>query len=171
MRRRLVFSPLFVLCGRFSSGPDQDSPGGRDAAIRDVVQKYEDSRNTTDAKAVAALFTADSDQLVSSGEWRKGRDAVVQGTMASSGATGGKRTLTVESIRYLATDVAHRRCPLRPGGTCRRPGTPYVEHLPADTDNGGLAHRGHPQHAARGPCAHRGTLARRAFTPRHAYGA
>jgi len=100
----LVFS-LLLLGGRFSSG-QSGAAGDGDSAIRDVVKKYEDARNATDANAVAALFTADSDQLVSSGEWRKGREAVVRGTMASSGATGGKRTLTVESIRYLASDVA-----------------------------------------------------------------
>jgi uncharacterized protein (TIGR02246 family) len=102
MRLCVAFS-LVLLSGRLASA--QAGAGG-DAAIRDVVKKYENARNTPDANAVAALFTADSDQLVSTGEWRKGRDAVVRGTMASSGASGGKRTLTVESIRYLAPDVA-----------------------------------------------------------------
>ena len=103
MRLCLVFS-LLIMSGRISLG--QPSSADADTAIRNIVKQYEDSRNATDAKAVAALFTADSDQLVSSGEWRKGRDAVVRGTMASSGATGGKRTLTVESIRHLTPDVA-----------------------------------------------------------------
>jgi uncharacterized protein (TIGR02246 family) len=104
MRVCLVFS-ILLLGVRLSSGQPGASGGG-DAAIRDVVKKYEDARNATNASAVAALFTADSDQLVSSGEWRRGRDAVVRGAMASSGATGGKRTLTVESVRYLSPDVA-----------------------------------------------------------------
>lgn len=104
MRLCLVFSLLF-LSGRFSAAQPA-SAGGGDAAIRDVVKRYEEARNAIDAQAVAALFTPDCDQLVSSGEWRKGRDAVVRGTMASSGATGGTRTLTVESIRYLSPEVA-----------------------------------------------------------------
>ena len=79
---------------------------GADEAIRDVVKKYVDAREKMDAKATEALFTGDADQLVSSGEWRKGRDAVVSGTMASSQSTGGRRTIAVESIRYLSTDVA-----------------------------------------------------------------
>src|ERR1019366_8396139 len=53
-----------------------------------------------------ALFTADADQLVSSGEWRKGRDAVVRGTMASSESAGGKRTITVETVRLVPPDAA-----------------------------------------------------------------
>jgi uncharacterized protein (TIGR02246 family) len=59
-----------------------------------------------DASAIETLFTAEADQLVSSGEWRKGRAAVVRGTMASSQSTGGKRTITVESIRFIAPQVA-----------------------------------------------------------------
>ncbi|HEX4947631.1 MAG TPA: SgcJ/EcaC family oxidoreductase [Blastocatellia bacterium] len=80
--------------------------GNEDAAIRAVVQKYVDARERLDAKAVEQLFTADADQLVSSGEWRKGRDAVVKGSLENSRNTGGKRTITVESVRLLSSDVA-----------------------------------------------------------------
>src|SRR5687768_15694810 len=77
-----------------------------ESAVREIVQKYLDARDRRDAKAVEALFTADADQLVSSGEWRKGRDAVVRGTLASSDASGGKRTITVESVRFVTRDTA-----------------------------------------------------------------
>jgi uncharacterized protein (TIGR02246 family) len=81
-------------------------PNVEEAAIKDVVARYVDARDKKDAKATEALFTAEADQLVSSGEWRKGRDAVVKGTMASSEASGGKRTITVETVRFLTPDVA-----------------------------------------------------------------
>src|SRR5215468_5260674 len=85
----------------------QDNAHGNDeAAIREVVSKYVDARERIDPKAVEELFTSDADQLVSSGEWRKGRDAVVSGTMASSRSSGGKRSITIESIRMLSPDVA-----------------------------------------------------------------
>ena len=59
---------------------------GRDeTAIRAVVSKYVDARQQSDARAIEALFTADADQLVSSGEWRKGCDAVVCGTLKLEG--------------------------------------------------------------------------------------
>src|SRR4051794_22081215 len=77
-----------------------------EAAVRDVVKRYVDAREQRDPKAVEALFTSDSDQLVSSGEWRKGRPEVVKGTMASSQATGGKRTITVEAGRVFLPGVA-----------------------------------------------------------------
>jgi len=77
-----------------------------EAAIRTIVSKYVAAREQIDPQAVAALFTADADQLVSSGEWRRGRDEVVRGTMASSQAATGKRTITVETIRFISGDVA-----------------------------------------------------------------
>jgi len=80
--------------------------GNEDAAIREIVGKYVDARERIDPKAVEELFTSDADQLVSSGEWRRGLDAVVRGTMASSKSTGGKRTITVETIRMITPEVA-----------------------------------------------------------------
>ena len=77
-----------------------------ETAIRGVVQKYLDAREHKDPKAVESLFVAGADQLVSSGEWRKGRDAVVKGTLASSEASSGKRTITVETVRMVTRDVA-----------------------------------------------------------------
>ena len=77
-----------------------------EAAIRDIVNRYVAAREQSDAQAIAALFTGDADQLVSSGEWRKGRNDVVKGTLASSQSAAGKRTITVESIRFIARDAA-----------------------------------------------------------------
>jgi uncharacterized protein (TIGR02246 family) len=87
-------------------GPLFAQPAQDEAAVKAVVARYVDARERRDAAATAALFTEDADQLVSSGEWRKGRDAVVRGTMASSQASGGRRTITVESVRFVAPGVA-----------------------------------------------------------------
>jgi uncharacterized protein (TIGR02246 family) len=80
--------------------------GDDETSIREVVSQYVDARERIDPKAVEVLFTSDADQLVSSGEWRKGRDAVVRGAMASSRSTGGKRTITVEQVRFVTPGVA-----------------------------------------------------------------
>ena len=77
-----------------------------DTAVRELVKRYNNAREANDPKAIAALFVADADQLVSSGEWRRGRDVVVKGAMASSAQTGGTRTLTVETVRMVSPDVA-----------------------------------------------------------------
>ena len=76
------------------------------AAIRDVVQKYEDARDHRDRQALESLLTEDADQLVSSGEWRRGRAELVSGMLASSQRNPGERTITVEAIRFLAPDLA-----------------------------------------------------------------
>ena len=86
-----------------------ESPAGEsrdETAIREVVRKYVEAREIIDPHAIEALFTSDADQLVSSGEWRKGRDEVVRGTVASSKNESGKRTITLESIRFLEPTVA-----------------------------------------------------------------
>jgi uncharacterized protein (TIGR02246 family) len=77
-----------------------------EAPVREIVQKYMDARDRQDGHALESIFTSDADQLVSSGEWRKGRAEVVRGTLASSRNTGGQRTITVEAVRFLSNDVA-----------------------------------------------------------------
>ncbi|HKE23874.1 MAG TPA: SgcJ/EcaC family oxidoreductase [Bryobacteraceae bacterium] len=95
-----------LLCVTFTAAMLAAQPPRDEASVRDVVARYVAAREHSDEKAIAALFTADADQLVSSGEWRKGRAEVVRGTLASSQATGGTRSITVESVRFLSPDVA-----------------------------------------------------------------
>ena len=102
----------------------------REAEIREVVRRYVAARDARDPKAIEALFTADADQLVSSGEWRRGRDAVVKGTLASSAANSGSRTITVETVRLLGPDhaLADGRYEISglAGGDTRRMWTSFV---------------------------------------------
>jgi uncharacterized protein (TIGR02246 family) len=88
--------------GRASSA----QPANGEAAVREIVKRYVDARERADAAAIEALFTADVDQLVSTGEWRKGRDAVVRGSLANSKQTGGSRTIEIESVRFPSADTA-----------------------------------------------------------------
>jgi uncharacterized protein (TIGR02246 family) len=98
-----------ILCLLVSVAPWVAQTGVRvndEAAIREIVGKYVDARERIDPQGVEALFTIDADQLVSSGEWRRGREAVVRGTMASSRSTGGRRSITVETVRFVTPEVA-----------------------------------------------------------------
>ena len=102
---------VFVLLSALSigaAGVEQGAGrgGGDESAIREVVKKYVDAREQRDPAAVSALFTQDADQLTSSGEWRKGREALVKGSMASSQANAGKRTIAIDAIRFPAPGVA-----------------------------------------------------------------
>lgn len=99
-------STCFVAACLLLAGQAPGAEPSDGAAIRELVQKYLDAREQNDPAAVEALFTADADQLVSSGEWRKGRSELVKGTLASSQRTGGKRNISIESIRFVVPDVA-----------------------------------------------------------------
>jgi uncharacterized protein (TIGR02246 family) len=75
-------------------------------AIRQLIQHYVDARNRMDQAALRELFTADADQLVSTGQWRRGLDNLLQGAMASSKKENGKSSVIVESVRILGKDGA-----------------------------------------------------------------
>ena len=75
-------------------------------AVRELVARYNAARDNEDPAAIRALFTADADQLVSSGEWRRGREQLVEGMLRSSSTNPGDRTLVVETIRFPVSDVA-----------------------------------------------------------------
>jgi uncharacterized protein (TIGR02246 family) len=70
------------------------------------VSKYVDARGAEDPKAIESLFTPDADQLVSDGTWRRGRDILVRGMLESSRKNPAKRSIKVESVRFLAPDLA-----------------------------------------------------------------
>jgi hypothetical protein len=77
--------PILALCVIASAGaaaPVQEAPKPPNAAaIHEVVREYLAARERGDAAALGALFTADVDQLTSSGEWRRGREDVVRGAI------------------------------------------------------------------------------------------
>ena len=85
-----------------ATAPAGQQVSGDEAAIRDVVKAYVAAREQSDPSAIGALFADDADQLTSSGEWRKGRDEVVRGTLESSRRASGTRTITLETIRFPA---------------------------------------------------------------------
>jgi uncharacterized protein (TIGR02246 family) len=85
----------------------QTSVSSKDeAAVREVVQRYVNARELKDPAAIEALFTADADQHTTSGEWRRGRAQIVPGTLESSKRNPGTRTITVQAVRFMTSDVA-----------------------------------------------------------------
>ncbi len=77
-----------------------------EAAIRAAIQAFLDTREANDAAALGALLTEDVDQQQTSGNVRRGREAVVTGSLATQQSTGGRRTITVDSLRFVSADVA-----------------------------------------------------------------
>jgi len=104
---RLLPSCVLLAAILIAAGPAAaQAPAADDAAVRALVDAYSAAREKGDVAALTALFTADADQLVSSGEWRRGRAAVITGSLASSQQTQGTRTLTIETVRMIAANVA-----------------------------------------------------------------
>jgi uncharacterized protein (TIGR02246 family) len=77
-----------------------------EAAIKAVIQAFIDTREANDNAGLTAILTPDVDQRQTSGNMRSGRDAVVSGSLQTTQATGGRRMITVDSLRFLSADVA-----------------------------------------------------------------
>lgn len=96
-----LIAALFVIASAPGAQAEDDSE-----AIRALVGRYAAARESRDPQAIRKLFTADADQLVSSGVWRRGSEALVEGMLSSSRRNPGTRTLTVETVRFPAPGVA-----------------------------------------------------------------
>ena len=106
MFRPVIVAALLALTVLAPTSAVAQTPVTDEAAVRALVEAYSAARDKGDAAALTALFTADADQLVSSGEWRRGREAVVKGSLASSQQAQGKRTFTIDTVRMIAANVA-----------------------------------------------------------------
>jgi uncharacterized protein (TIGR02246 family) len=105
MRKQLVLALVWLAAApaAFAQGGDRAVD---ETAIRALIQAFLDTREANDPAALGALLTADVDQQQTSGNTRRGRDAVVTGSLATQQSTGGRRTITVDSLRFLSADVA-----------------------------------------------------------------
>ena len=70
-------------------------------AITVLIDQYSQARETMDTVLLKTILTTDVDQLVSTGEWRNGKTAAVQGMLKSSASSPGTRTLVVDKIRMI----------------------------------------------------------------------
>jgi uncharacterized protein (TIGR02246 family) len=89
-----------------SAGAPAQEQSADETAVRKVIQRYVDARQTSNRNAIESLFTPDADQLVSDGTWRRGRNELVKGMLESSRKNPARRTITVEAVRLLTPDVA-----------------------------------------------------------------
>ena len=82
---------------------------GQDIKVNDKLQKeittlidqYSEAREKRDTGLLKTILTPDVDQLVSTGEWRGGITAAIEGMMKSSVNSPGTRTLHVEKIQTI----------------------------------------------------------------------
>jgi uncharacterized protein (TIGR02246 family) len=104
MLRLIILS--FALVPTVLLAAQQANLAADEAAVREVIRRYDNARDAKDPKAIEALFTADADQHTTAAEWRRGRAQVVTGSLGSSNQNPGDRTITVTSVRFITPDVA-----------------------------------------------------------------
>ena len=99
-----VTGPLF-LYGQHNLPNEQQGK-----AITSLIDQYSEAREKRDTVLLKNILTTNVDQLVSTGEWRDGISAAVEGMIKSSATTPGTRTLRVEKIKMLTAGSAIVDC-------------------------------------------------------------
>ncbi len=90
----------------------QISQDRKEAALKitQLIDQYSQARETQDTVLLKSILTDDIDQLVSSGEWRNGKNESVKGMQNSTQSNPGSRTLKVEKIKFLSDEIALVDC-------------------------------------------------------------
>ena len=78
--------------------------------ITSLIDQYSQAREKRDTVLLKTILTPNVDQLVSTGEWRVGINAAVEGMMKSSANSPGTRTLHVEKIQTITSSSAIVDC-------------------------------------------------------------
>ena len=105
-RTLLVLSLASLAAPAAAAAQSPSDRAADDEAVRSVIGKYVEAREARDPQAIEALFTSDADQHTTSGEWRRGRDEVIRGSLESSQRNQGKRGIRIEMVRFITPDVA-----------------------------------------------------------------
>lgn len=95
----LICLSLIIVAGSFAQNDALASQQRKD--ITAVIDQYAKAREEKDTALLKKILTEDIDQLVSTGEWRLGISAAVEGMLKSSATKPGTRMLTVNNIRLL----------------------------------------------------------------------
>ncbi len=99
----IVFN-LMTTCLVFAQHTESNIKHTQD--IHSLIDSYTEAREKKDSLLLNSILTADIDQLVSSGVWRRGKQESMKGMMRSSTSNPGSRSITVEKIRFLNSESA-----------------------------------------------------------------
>ena len=102
---------MLLLAGAFVTyAQDRKLLESQRKEITNLIDQYSLARETRDTILLKKILTADVDQLVSTGEWRAGIHAAIEGMLKSSTSSPGNRTLTVDKIRLVTPICAIVDC-------------------------------------------------------------
>src|SRR6185436_20247214 len=100
--KKVSFFILFHFAGfMFLYGQNTSVSDKLQKEITFLIDQYSQARENRDTGLLKIILTAGVDQLVSTGEWRVGIKAAVEGMIKSSANNPGTRTLLVEKIQAI----------------------------------------------------------------------
>ena len=108
--KNIHFLLLLLLSTSFVYGQDTKLADSQRKDITMLIAQYSQARESGDTILLKKIITTDVDQLVSTGEWRSGIGAAVEGMMKSSTNNPGRRTLKVDKIRLVTPVCAIVDC-------------------------------------------------------------
>lgn len=103
MKKIILFFLLNLVSFMFLRGQHITAIDKQQKAIISLIDQYSQAREKRDTVLLKTILTFDVDQLVSTGEWRIGINAAVEGMMRSSASNPGTRTLHVEKIQMITS--------------------------------------------------------------------
>lgn len=106
MKRIALLITIVFVCTTvlFAQNPAEKKSAEKE--IYTLIGNYTKSRETKDTSLLNSILIKDVDQLVSSGEWRYGKEGAMKGMMRSSTSNPGERTITIEQIRFINQESA-----------------------------------------------------------------
>jgi len=129
MKNSFLFITLGLLLAANALGQDPVSKKNQEREIHALINMYSATRTEKDSAKLEGILTADIDQLVSSGSWRKGKAEALKGMLQSSESNPGTRSLVIEQIRFLNPDCAivdARYHIQNPDGTVRKMWSTFI---------------------------------------------
>ena len=107
----LHFAGFMFSYGQNATVSDPQGPVDKlQKAITSLIDQYSQAREKRDTVLLKSILTSNVDQLVSTGEWRVGINAAVEGMLRSSANNPGTRTLIVEKIQAITPSSAIVDC-------------------------------------------------------------
>jgi len=110
MKKTALLLLSHLVCIIVLYGQDVTVNEKQQKAITSLIDQYSQAREKRDTVLLKTILTPDVDQLVSTGEWRVGINAAVEGMLKSSANSPGTRTLHVEKIQTITASSAIVDC-------------------------------------------------------------
>ena len=110
MKKTALFILFNLVSCMFLIGQNTTVNDKTKKAITSLIDQYSQAREKRDTALLKIILMPDVDQLVSTGEWRIGINAAVEGMMRSSANSPGTRTLSIEKIQTITASSAIVDC-------------------------------------------------------------